>query len=165
MDQTRLVTNSALQADGKVILAGDFTMVGATSRNRVARFDEDGYNDTSFSIGTGANDDVYAVEIQDDNKILVGGDFSTFGGISRGGIERLNENGSRDTAFSPGSGANMAIKDFAIQDDGKIIVGGSFTSFDGTSANSIVRLTSSGAVDATFNTGTGFNDGVEAVGI
>src|SRR5438874_1376017 len=83
----------------------------------------------------GANAAVLAVAVQADGKILVGGDFSALGGgtgtTARAHIGRLNADGSVDTSFNPG--ADNAIWAFVVQPDGKIVVGGEFTTLAGAS--------------------------------
>jgi hypothetical protein len=57
------------------------------------------------------------------------------------------------------------VNALAIQNDGKIIVGGNFTSFSGTAAYRIIRLNSDGTRDASFVVGNGFNDRVNSISI
>ncbi|CAN5220057.1 hypothetical protein BH10ACI1_BH10ACI1_23660 [soil metagenome] len=110
-----VVTDIAVQPDGKIIVGGSFTVVNGRSYNCLARLNADGSLDTSFNIGRGANTGgtvvgcnggVNAVAVQiigGETKILVGGDFSTFGTTDpanlRGRLARLNEDGSLDTSF------------------------------------------------------------------
>jgi hypothetical protein len=63
-----------------------------------------------------------------------------------------------DTSFNPGSGFNMNVITTSIQADGKIIVGGGFTAFNGTARNRIARLNVNGSLDTGFNPGSGFVD-------
>ncbi len=108
--------------------------------------------DTSFDIGTGPNQDIDALAIQADGKLLVAGDFTSFNGTTRNGIARLNTDGSLDSSFNPGSGPNDVIRAIAVQSDGKIVVGGSFTTFAGSATGSgVVRLNSDGGIDNTFD--------------
>ncbi len=94
--------------------------------------------------------------LQPDGKVVLGGDFTYAGGESKSRLARLNEDGSLDESFNPeGSGANSRIRAIAIQPDGKIIIGGDFTSYNGTPINRIARLTSTGALDPEFNVGSG----------
>lgn len=143
----------AVQPDGKVLIGGTFTTVGGVTRNRIARLNADGTLDTAFSPG--ANDRILTLAVQPDGKILMGGAFTsvTVGGGSnaRNRIARLNPDGSVDTGFNPG--ANDWVRDIAIQSDGKILVGGSFTTLGGQTRNFIGRLESSGAIDGGFNPG------------
>ena len=79
----------AVQPDGKILIGGYFTSVGGVSRNKIARLNADGTLDISFDPGDGANNSVNSVALQSDGKILIGGDFTTVGGVSRNGIARL----------------------------------------------------------------------------
>jgi len=118
--------------------------------------------DVSFDIGTGANNWVSCVELQPDGKILLGGGFTQYNGTSRNRIARLNADGSLDTSFNPGTGAEgptggspISINSIALQSDGKILIGGYFTSINGTSINNLVRLNEDGSIDTSFDTGLG----------
>ncbi len=154
----------AVQPDGKILVGGRFTMLGGggtgtTPRQRIGRLNPDGSLDTSFDPG--ANDSISALAVQPDGKILVGGSFTTLGGggtgtTPRNSIGRLNPDGSLDTSFDPG--ANERIGALAVQPDGKILVGGSFTTLGGggtgtTPRNAIGRLNPDGSLDTTFNPG------------
>lgn len=83
------VCTVALQADGKILIGGDFTTVGGTARTRVARLHPDGAVDASFDPSGGPNARVYMAVPQPDGQILLGGDFTTVGGQSRGYVARL----------------------------------------------------------------------------
>ncbi len=97
--RTAYVYSVAVQADGKILLGGDFTTVGGTPRNHIARLNADGTLDTGFNPN--ANGDVYSVAVQADGKILLGGNFTTVGGTARNHIARLNADGTLDTGFNP----------------------------------------------------------------
>jgi uncharacterized delta-60 repeat protein len=113
------------------------------------------------NTGTGFNDHVYSVAVQSDGKIVIGGTFTTFNGVTANYIVRLNSDGTRDETFTTNTGTafNSSVDSIAIQPDGKIIIGGGFTTFNGVTVNRIVRLNSDGTIDTTFatNTGTAFN--------
>jgi uncharacterized delta-60 repeat protein len=165
------VHGSALQADQKVILVGEFTAYNTVPRNRVARINADGSLDTAFTIGTGANDFVSSVVVyppsntNQANKIVVAGAFTSFNGVQRNRIARLNPDGSVDETFNPGDGANGVIRSMELLDTGKILVGGEFTSFNGVERNGIARLNENGSVDLAFNPGTGANGPVWSVAL
>ena len=131
-----------LQADGKIVIGGDFTGYNNTSRNRIARINSDGSLDTSFDPGAGANNTVDDVKVQTDGKIIVGGNFTTYSGVAINRILRVNTNGSLDTSFNAGSGANAHVGSVAIQADGRIIIGGLFTTYynNNTSTLRIARI-------------------------
>ena len=147
LDNTFLATGSgingdvfslALQADNKTVIGGFFTNVNGTTRNGIARLNADGTNDGSFlsAAGAGVNNSVFAVAIQPDARIVIGGFFTNVNGVERNGAARLNTDGNLDTSFMAGvSGANAPLYALAIQPDGKIAIGGTFTSFSGTPRN------------------------------
>lgn len=146
------------QPDGKILTGGAFTSYNGQTRNRIARLNSDGSLDTSFNIGVGfSNSWVHKITLQSDGKILVGGSFTEYNGQAQNRIVRLNTDGSIDTSFVTGTGFNNEIWSITLQPDGKILVGGHFTSYNGQSRNSIVRLNTDGSLDTSFNIGTGFN--------
>src|SRR5450432_2593792 len=154
----------AVQPDGKIIVGGFFTTLGGggtgtTTRNFIGRLNADGTLDTSFDPG--ADNLVRTLAVQADGRILVGGDFSTLGGggtgtTTRNHIGRLNPDGTLDTSFDPG--ANGTVRALAVQADGKILVGGDFTTLGGggtgtTTRNFIGRLNPDGTIDTSFDPG------------
>ncbi len=159
------VLSIAAQSDGKIIIGGRFTTYNGITKIRVARLNADGTLDASFNIGTGANAPVNSISIQSDGKIIIGGEFTSFNGIARNYIARLNVDGSLDASFDPGSGANGFVYTTTIQSDGKIIAGGGFTTYNGTASNYIVRLNANGTLDAAFNTGIGANATVRTIAL
>jgi uncharacterized delta-60 repeat protein len=155
----------ALQLDGKVLLAGAFTTINGTARSRIARLNANGSLDTSFNPGTGANSTVWALALQPDGKVLLGGDFWTVNGTPRNGIARLNADGSLDTSFNPSTGVDSSVNALALQSDGKVLLGGFFTSVGGTARNNIARLNADGSLDTSFDPGTGADSWVLALAL
>jgi uncharacterized delta-60 repeat protein len=138
------------QPDGKILIGGAFTQYGSLTRNRLIRLNADGTVDNTFNIGTGFNDWVHAIAVQTDGKILVGGDFTTFNGATVGRFVRLNADGSRDNTYGTGTGFNAAVRDVAIQPDGKALYVGDFTTFNGVTTTRIARLETDGTKDTGF---------------
>jgi uncharacterized delta-60 repeat protein len=69
-------------------------------------------------------------------------------------IARLNPDGTPDETFNPGgAGANKAVRAMAFASDGKIYIGGDFTSYNGTPVTAFARLNKDGTLDTTFNAG------------
>ncbi|WP_410221398.1 T9SS type A sorting domain-containing protein [Pedobacter sp.] len=159
------VNSIVLQPDGKVIVAGYFTSYNGTATNRIARLNTDGSLDTAFDPGAGFNDDVQTLILQPDGKILAGGSFTAFGGTVRKFIARLNGDASLDVAFDPGNGFNNTVCSINQQPDGKMVVGGFFTTFKSTPRNSIARLNTDGTLDTSFDPGTGFNNQVQSIAL
>ncbi|MBP7154460.1 MAG: delta-60 repeat domain-containing protein [Flavobacteriales bacterium] len=150
----------AVQPDGKILVGGQFESFNGTGQSMITRLNVDGTVDLSFNPGAGADWIVSTIALQPDGKILVGGNFTSFDGISRTGITRLNSNGSQDPSFNPGTGLGSIgiatdISAFAVEPDGRIIIAGSFNSYNGTDRNCIARLNSNGELDTSFDPGSG----------
>ncbi len=146
------ITEWIIQNDGKILVGGSFTFYNWSNNNGIARLNTDWTKDTSFTIWNGFNYAVVnALNIQDDGKILVGGGFSTYNWSQNNYIVRLNNDWSKDTSFNIGSAFNNSVVDLAIQDDGKILVGGAFTTYSWTSANRIIRLNTDWTRDTSFS--------------
>ena len=92
------------QTDKKLIIGGAFTLngTGSTTYTNIVRLHSGGTIDYSFNTGVGFNGVVNTIEIQSDNKIIVGGLFTEYSGESYSRIIRLNSNGSVDTSFNLG---------------------------------------------------------------
>ena len=159
------VQASVIQSDGKIIIGGIFSFYNGAIRHNIARINNDGTNDTTFKDGTGANSYVQAIGIQNNGKIIIAGSFTAYNGINVNRIARLNANGSFDSTFNIGLGANGYIKSLVIQANGKIIIVGNFTSYNGTTINAIARINTNGSLDGTFNAGTGANNFVSSIGL
>ncbi len=145
-----------IRADGKIYIAGFFSTVNGTTRINLTRLNADGSLDASFNapanIGSGINDGG-EILVQPDGKLLVVGTFFP-------GIVRLNFDGSRDTSFNVGAGPRFQgslgeVKTLALQTDGKVLVTGTFDTFNTTARQNIVRLNTDGSVDTDFDPGAG----------
>ncbi len=142
---------TAIQPDGKILVGGNFTMLGGKPRSNLARLNTDGRLDSTFNPG--ANSTVYSLAVQADGKILVGGNFTALAGQTRTDIGRLHSDGTLDTTFNPG--ANSTVYSLAVQADGKILAGGYFTTLGGQPRIRIGRLNADGTVDPSFDPGAG----------
>src|SRR5204863_534412 len=111
-----------VQPDGKLVIAGSFTTVNAQSRNHIARLNADGTLESATTfipvdVGPGALDYVRSVAVQADGKL--------------------------DAAFDPGGGTGGLASDangVSLQADGKVLLVGQFSSYNGTTHNLIARL-------------------------
>jgi uncharacterized delta-60 repeat protein len=161
-----VVQSILCQNDGKIIIGGDFTSFSGLNINRIVRLNSNGTIDNTFNSGTGANGIIRNVNIQPDGKIIIGGNFTTYNGIARSRIARLNSNGTLDTTFNSGvSGPNADVISTLIQSDGKIIISGNFTFYNGFQSNGILRLNNNGSIDGTFNVGLGTNGSILATAL
>ena len=149
----------ATQSDGKIIVGGNFTNTGYYEP-LLAKINSQLDPDTTFNPGAGPNGVVYAFASQSDGKLLMGGTFTTYSGSTVNRITRINTDGTRDTTFNVGTGFSSGEVDvIRVQPDNKILVGGSFTSYSGSTSNRIIRINTDGTRDTTFNIGTGVNSG------
>ena len=147
------VFDIGLQSDGKIIVGGQFSLYNGVPRNGIARINPDGSLDLSFDPGTGVTTStVKAIEVLPDGKILIGGYFSSYNGVARDGIVRLNSNGSLDVSFNAGvSSTFFLVEDIALQSDGKIIIAGANAGdVQGQPFTGLDRLLTNGTRDTTF---------------
>ncbi|KFC21453.1 T9SS type A sorting domain-containing protein [Epilithonimonas lactis] len=126
---------------------------------------QDGVLDSNFNTGAGSNGySIMAMGLQKDGKIIVAGDFTTFDGIARKGIARLNNDGSIDQNFDIGAGLEGRVLNIIVQEDGKIIITGDFTKFNNIEKRYVTRLNADGSLDDTFNAGgSGANTSIYSV--
>src|SRR5215831_6358152 len=100
-------------------------------------FAQDGAVDTGFMSGSGTDSSGMAAVIQSDDKILIGGNFTEYNGTPVSQIVRLNNDGTLDTSFATGKGTNAMVTSIAVRPNGKIIIGGEFTKYNGVAVNRI----------------------------
>ena len=141
----------------RVFLVFVLALSGSISALRAAA-PTPGQLDTTFVPAPGTNDIVNVVIPQPDGKVIAAGRFTFANNVARNRIARFNFNGSLDTGFDPGTGADGEITAAILQTDGRIIVAGRFTSFNGFTHNRICRLNANGSVDQTFGLGSGINN-------
>jgi uncharacterized delta-60 repeat protein len=143
----------ALQTDGKIVVAGDFTSVSGQPRLRVARLLANGTLDTDFVTTAGPDGSVAGVAVQTDGKVLITGNFNNVGAVGRKFYARLNANGSLDTAFAVTQPFLVTGQMTSIQalPDGNVLMAGGLIYFTLTvNRSGVMRVNSAGAVDASF---------------
>ena len=153
---TNIVLAIAVQADGKILVGGQFfgaNSIGGQTRNRIARLDA--MTGLADSFDPNASSRVRSIAVQADGKILAGGDFITLapnGGptVTRNNIARLESDGRLDQTLDL-SLVGFAVYAAAVQPDGKILIGGTFSNVLGVARNNIARLNSDGTLDSGFN--------------
>ena len=150
------VVSIVVQADGKILVGGFFSganSIGGQTRNRIARLDAT--TGLADSFDPNANSFVFAIAVQADGKILVGGGFNganSIGGATRNRIARLDATTGLADSFDPNT--NASVRSIALQADGKILAGGDFTganSIGGQSRNRIARLDATTGLADSFN--------------
>lgn len=152
----------ALQPDGKIIVIGQFTQYKGLTENRIIRLNSDGTKDLTFDNSIGFNAVIYNLVLQSDGKIICVGGFTSYKGVPASNIIRLNSDGTIDASFIYGTGFTpsfFSVTGIALQTDGKILIGGDFTQYQGLTNNKIIRLNSDGSKDVSFNNSIGFDTG------
>jgi len=140
---SQAVLGLALQTDGKILIAGQFTHVGGAAHDGVARLNANGGVDAAFNAQVGES--VSAVAPQPDGRVVIGGGFTHVDGQSHSHIALLNADGSVDGSFSAFFDASVAT--IVRQSDGQLLVGGSF----GSPRIAVARLSADGDLDDDFN--------------
>lgn len=165
------IQSSVTSPGFKIIVGGRFTSYNnsSTINSRIVRLNANGTIDNTFTItgytwlvGQERINKVLVIPsgITGTDKIYIVGNFTNISGNSRSRIARLNSNGTIDTTFNPGTGFNGIgldlVKTLAIQSDGKILAGGSFTVYDGQQTGKIIRILDTGISDTTNFMSNGF---------
>lgn len=144
------------QSNGGTIAVGYFQHVNGHYRRSIVRLHPNGEVDRDLLPGTGAQGEINHVTTLADGRILIGGILQGYDGLSVPNLLRLNEDGSHDETFDPGTGpmaansSQLAVHTISTQPDGKYLVGGFFQAFNGQPASGLVRLHDNGALDDSF---------------
>lgn len=156
------------QSDGKLVVAGYLSFTSGDLRDIfLARFAADGSPDPTFGTGGTAIIDltpngietVFDAALLADGKIIIAGQKNDTVGFADFLIARFDTNGAVDTTFGSNGFTTVAVApsnndladSVAVAPDGKIVVGGIYTSFSVSNAPVLVRLMSDGTLDSTFD--------------
>jgi hypothetical protein len=135
----------AYQPDSRILIGGSFENINGKYVPNIARLNADGTLDESFDTGAGPNGAVYDITI-DDNGILIGGIFVTFDGVSSRRLARLDYNGKLKADFDIGLGFDGPVRAINKRIDGRYLIGGSFSYFNGVIQNNISLVNADGSV-------------------
>jgi uncharacterized delta-60 repeat protein len=140
---------------GKFIVGGYFDRYAGQSVGRYAFLTASGGLDPAVPRNGGASSHVFDLDLQGDGSILICGFFTTVDGFSSSCVARLNPGGTVDQRFSTGTQLGTVAYTVEGQPDGKVIVGGSFSTFFGLGKRYLGRLTPSGGLDTGFTGSVG----------
>ncbi len=141
------VNSIAVQADGKILVVGEFDSIGKQERHFIARLDP--VSGLADSFNPNANDFVNALALQADGNILVGGLFTRIGGVTRNYIARINPTTGVADSFNPDASNTVVV--LAVQPDGMILAGGFFHAIGGQLRNNIARVDPTSGLADSFN--------------
>lgn len=139
-----------INADGKIYVGGEFTTVNGQAAKRIARLNVDGSLDAIFDSSVGFDNAVYDIKILSNGRLLVGGDFNSYGNVTSKKVAKLLGNGSVDPDFIVGGGFDGRVNSIDYFSNGKIVVGGTITLYGSTTIGRIARLNENGSFDDTF---------------
>lgn len=141
----------AIQPDGRFVVTGYASEIPQGMSRSIVRLMPDGGLDHGFAHGTGATGEITAMAIQSDGKAIIGGYFKYFDGVWSSGLARVNGDGTRDDAFDVGEGIYGLCESILPLPDGKTLVGGWFSSYNGSEVHVPIRLAQDGSLDTTFS--------------
>jgi uncharacterized delta-60 repeat protein len=150
------ISSIKINKSDQIIIGGDFiTHQGEPCSRNLIVLNPDFSIDSNFNTGMGISGRVNRVAEQADGKFVLVGEFDRFNNYPCGSITRVNPDGSRDISFTPGDGVDHKINAVVIQSDGKIVIGGSFSYYNGVQiGDGIARLMPDGSLDTTFSATT-----------
>lgn len=162
-DGSHTIVETALQKDGKIIVVGEKSD-GNNSNFFIARYNTNGSKDFTFAKDgeltidiSGDNDRANSVAIQTDGKIVVGGE-AILNNNSDMVIVRLHADGTLDKSFSDDGillinyleNTHEVLNSITIQNDGKIVAGGSIGKFPSVEFF-VARVLDDGTMDSSFS--------------
>ena len=145
------VTDMGQLSDGRLVIIGTFTTVNGTARVRIARLTTSGSIDPTFDPGGGFNATPRSMVMQPDGKAVVIGDFTLFHGVIARWMARVGTDGADDASYDPASGVYVGVNALAVQPDGRILLGGTISSYFGSGQQQLVRTFADGSQDTGFN--------------
>ncbi len=157
------VYSIVVQTDTKIVVGGDLNILSNTKRTNIMRIQSTGAYDNTFTVNPSWKGSINDMILQTDGKLVLAGVFNEFNGVARNSIARVTTAGALDAAFSTGGGFEWngtfgEVRDIVLQADGKILATGRFDQSDNVARTNVCRLTTAGAMDATFNATTTLED-------
>jgi uncharacterized delta-60 repeat protein len=143
----------AVQADGRIVVGGDFDWAGGATRRGLARFHPDGSLDVEFAPPLWADlgsPVVNAILMQSDGKLIIGGTFHRIGEVPRNALARLYPNGEVDETFDAAAHTSSGVYALRFDKAGNILIGGDNLQVAGLAVDALARVNASGSLDATF---------------
>ena len=164
-----IVQSCILDATGTYLYCGGaFTSYRGVARQRVAKIHIPTQTlDATFDSASGFDSTVYALALDGSGNLYCGGSFTTYKGTTRQYIAKINgSTAALDATFDSASGFNGTVWSFALDGSGNLYCGGAFTTYKGTTRQCIAKLNgSTAALDATFDSASGFGSVVYSIAL
>ena len=135
----------------RAVIRGFFSEYQGTPVPSFAVLQMNGSLDPSFILPNESFLSVSDFHILSNDQLYLGGNFTTYNGQTVNRIVRLLPNGSIDTTFNTGSGLNAMVRRLLVQDNGDILVAGTFNTYKGSPVSRLIRLRPNGDRDTSFN--------------
>jgi len=142
-----------------VLVGGDFTHFNGVARNRLAKLTFSGQPDIGFTAVGEVAGSVKDVVYEIDGRIMAVGDFTSVNSFPRQRVVRVKDSGEMDVLFDTRDGANSVVNKMLLQPDGKVLIAGAFTSYQGKPSGRIARV--QGQLEFKRQTFSGFCFGLE----
>ena len=152
----------AVAADGSVLVAGRFNAIGLQARSGFARFLPNGALDSALNPSLNSGAVVTAVTLLTDGRIVIGGSFTTVDGAPRSNLAAFAANGSLDPAIGANGGTNAPVSALVPRSGGGFLVGGAFTTANGSRRDYVAAMNPDGSLDPSFSA-TGVSAAVTAL--
>jgi hypothetical protein len=151
------ISDTFVQADGKLVLVGSFTTFDGVPANRIIRLNVDGTIDNTFNIGMGANADINSIRWNEvTQKMVITGNFTQFNGKSVVGINLMDANGVNIDSFVPQAISGGSASFAGQLNNGKIIVAGSFNRYGSYLRQGFMIINADGSLAIGYNNTGGF---------
>jgi uncharacterized delta-60 repeat protein len=139
--------NAIRYNSNKVLIGGDFTGAFGTGLDFIYQLNPDGTQDTDFmaqatnyGAGSGYDDRVFTIEAVADGW-LVGGRFGDYSGNTISYINYIQNTGKQLNGYRVfSSGFDSTILTLKLYPGNKILVGGDFNNYDGTTNKCLANL-------------------------
>lgn len=154
----------ALDADGGILIGGRFTMIDGVPRRGLARLSPDGVLDPAFDpmvAATSSSVVVNTIQVDAEGRSLIGGAFVLGGQPEVANLVRVLSDGSLDESFVMNAGPNGTVRAMAVQGDGRVVIGGSFTQMGVQPCSGLAALYADGQLDEEFAADLGHEYGAE----
>lgn len=152
-----VVSKVLIHSSNEIVVVGQFSSYDGATHNRIIALQGNGDPSITMTFGTGVSGASAVIDdiLEFNTKLIFVGSFTLFDGNVRRGIVKTNADGSEDTSFNSGNGFNFNAYAVKILSNNKIVVGGLFSEYDGTTVNQLVRLNQDGTIDGTYDVTAG----------
>jgi uncharacterized delta-60 repeat protein len=140
----------AVEADGRILVAGSYTNLNGNARTNLSRLNADGTLDPAPFALSVSGGELRAIAVVPGGKILLAGSFSAVNGIARNKLALIDPDGVLETSFDAGAGPNGPVNAIAVQTNGRVLLAGDFAEIEGQPRERLARLLSNGRLDRTF---------------